>query len=209
MNIIDDLSYNCGFLDITAGPMFSGKTSKLVQLYKQFTFCGISTLVINHLDDKVRYSNTQLSTHDNNRIDCIMVKDLNEIIDLTKTSSVGIAVEDFKKSKIILINEIQFFQEELVEWIKIAIDIHHKHIYVCGLDGDFQRKKFGNWIEELLPFCDSYIKLSSFCIDCKKKKAIFTHRLSSETTQKVIGTDCYVPLCRFCYNAKNKCTPHI
>ena len=126
-----------------------------------------------------------------------MVKDLNEIIDLTKTSSLGIAVEDFKKSKIILINEIQFFQEELVEWIKIAIDIHHKHIYVCGLDGDFQRKKFGNWIEELLPFCDSYIKLSSFCIDCKKKKAIFTHRLSSETTQKVIGTDCYVPLCRF------------
>ena len=110
---------------------------------------------------------------------------------------------EFKKAKVILINEIQFFQEDTVDWIKQAVDIHHKHVYVCGLDGDFQRKKFGNWLEELIPFCDNYVKLHSYCSGCKKKKAIFTHRLTTETAQKIIGSDCYIPLCRICYNEKN------
>lgn len=202
MNIMGDLSDDCGYLELISGPMYSGKTSRLLRLYKQFKFCGIPTLVVNHSDDSLRYSITQLSTHDQEMIDCIMVHSLNELIDLTKTSTVGIADEDFKNSKVILINEIQFFQEDAVEWIKQAVDIHHKHVYVCGLDGDFQRKKFGNWLEELIPFCDNYVKLHSYCSDCKKKKAIFTHRLTTETAQKIIGSDCYIPLCRLCYNRK-------
>jgi hypothetical protein len=40
----------------------------------------------------------------------------------------------------------------------------------------------------------------------KEKKAIFTHRLTSETTQKIIGIGCYVPLCRGCYNKVNEQT---
>ena len=36
-----------GYLELIAGPMYSGKTSKILELYKQYTFCGIKCLVIN------------------------------------------------------------------------------------------------------------------------------------------------------------------
>ena len=41
------------YLEIIIGPMFSGKTSKLLQLYKQYSFCNVPVLVINHSFDKL------------------------------------------------------------------------------------------------------------------------------------------------------------
>ena len=64
-----------GYLELIIGPMYSGKTSKLLELYKQFTFCGIKTLVINYSEDK-RYSETELSTHDKIMIPCKQAYDL-------------------------------------------------------------------------------------------------------------------------------------
>ena len=37
----------CGGLYMYVGPMYSGKTSKILDLYKQFKFCGVKTAVIN------------------------------------------------------------------------------------------------------------------------------------------------------------------
>ena len=39
----------CGYLELIAGPMYSGKTSKLLDIYKKYDFCGMSTLVITTL----------------------------------------------------------------------------------------------------------------------------------------------------------------
>ena len=44
-----------GYLELFIGPMFSGKTSKLIELYKQYKFCNIPVLVINHSIDN-RYT---------------------------------------------------------------------------------------------------------------------------------------------------------
>ena len=44
-------------LHLHIGPMFSGKTSKLIELYKQYKFCNISVLVINHSIDN-RYTDS-------------------------------------------------------------------------------------------------------------------------------------------------------
>ena len=41
------------FLEIIIGPMFSGKTSKLLEIYKQCKFCNIEVCVINHYTDKM------------------------------------------------------------------------------------------------------------------------------------------------------------
>lgn len=200
MALTNEMSIPDGYLELISGPMYSGKTSKLLNLYKQFNFCGIHTLVINHKEDGVRYSETQLSTHDKIMIPCIMANKLSEISNLTDLSSE--LEEDFKNSQVILINEGQFFQD-IVEWVKIAVEKYNKHIYICGLDGDFQRKNFGNWLIDLLPFCDVHTKLHSFCSRCKKKNGLFSHRLSSEKEQKIIGSECYIPLCRSCYKFYN------
>ena len=73
-----------------------------------------------------------------------------------------------------------------------------------SLDGDFNRQLFGNWLE-LIPMCDTVEKLHSFCSGCKKREALFSHRLTSEKEQKVIGSNNYVPLCRKCYDTEKEC----
>ena len=198
-----------GYLELWTGPMFSGKTSKILEIYKQFNFCGISTCVINYEEDN-RYPNaeTHLSTHDKTMIPCIRSKSMTEIADIIGVSVSGSNninnklsgkyVDKFLESKVILINEGQFFLD-IVEWVKIAVDVYHKKVYICGLDGDFERKSFnGDWLN-LIPYCDKVKKLHSYCSNCKSKPAIFSHRLINETAQKVIGVDSYIPLCRKCY----------
>ena len=52
-----------GYLEIILGSMYSGKTSRLVEIYKQCMFCNIPVCVINHCIDD-RYDTELLSTHD-------------------------------------------------------------------------------------------------------------------------------------------------
>jgi thymidine kinase len=195
-----DTESDTGYLGLFIGPMYSGKTSKLIELYKQYTFCGVNTLTINYAED-TRYSNNMLSTHDMNMIPCIMATTLTEVADIIDTNNK--LEKNFMNSKIILINEGQFFKD-IVEWVTIAVCKYNKCVYICGLDGDFRRQLFGNWLD-LIPLCDTVEKLHSFCSGCKKRKALFSHRISSEKEQKVIGAESkYVPLCRKCYDNEVK-----
>ena len=200
----DNMSHKSGaYLELAVGPMFSAKTSFLVELYKQYKFCGISVAVINHSIDN-RYDNEMLSTHDKVKIPCIKTDKLmdlySEHIDIEHpTDSIPRLQDKFKVmlSEVILINEGQFFTD-LEEFVKLML-VKGKKIYVSGLDGDFERKKFGH-ILDLIPLCDKVTKLTSLCSLCKDgTRAIFSKRLTNETEQTVVGSDNYIPVCRSCY----------
>ncbi len=198
MEIYED----CGYLEIIKGPMFSGKTTRLLDIHKKYTFCDINTLVINYEKDN-RYSNEMLSSHDRVMIPCVKVARLAEIATIYGgVYNTTPYFNDFLKAKAILINEGQFFPD-IVEWVKIAVEKYHKNVYICGLNSDFQRNKFGNWLD-LEVLCDNVVMLQSFCSKCKKRPAIFSHRLSDEQELEVIGADCYIPVCRKCYIGCNK-----
>lgn len=183
---------NSSYLELIIGPMFSGKTSRLVEIYKQCKFCDIPVLVINHSFDK-RYDETLLSTHDKIMIPCIQVPKLFDI-----NSSY---LEQLNESQIIIINEGQFF-EDLYLWIEVMLR-SNKKIYVGGLDGDFERKKFGK-ILDLIPLCDKVTKLTSLCSICKDgTPGIFSMRITQEKEQTIIGYDNYIPVCRKCYETNS------
>ena len=42
-----ELYADCGYLEIIKGPMFSGKTTRIMEIYKKYKFCDIKTMVIN------------------------------------------------------------------------------------------------------------------------------------------------------------------
>jgi thymidine kinase len=177
---------DCGYLEIILGPMFSGKTTHLVSQYKKFTYIGKKVCVINYSEDK-RYHETMLSTHDKIMIPCIFSERLGDIRE----------VDD---ADVIIINEGQFF-EDLFEVVIDLVEKKHKSVYVCGLDGDFKRNKFGK-ILDLIPYCDKVMKLNSLCSQCRDgTMGVFSHRISKETSQVVIGSDNYQPLCRKCYQS--------
>ena len=179
-----------GFLEIILGPMFSGKTTYLINKYKEFVSEKKEVMVINYSEDK-RYHDEMLSSHDKVMIPCIFTE---KIRDLFNTDCID-------NSECIFINEGQFF-EDIFESVIYLVETLHKKVYVCGLDGDFKRNKFGR-ILDLIPFSDSIIKLRSRCGKCIHNDAIFTNRISLEKEQKVIGSSNYEPLCRNCYLESN------
>jgi len=71
-DIMTTSSTHSGYLELIIGPMFSGKTSRIVEIYNQCKFCNISVAVINHSIDN-RYDEEQLSTHDQIKIPCIKI----------------------------------------------------------------------------------------------------------------------------------------
>ena len=176
-----------GYLEIILGPMFSGKTTRLIERYKAYTYIGKRVVVVNYSLDK-RYSHTMLSSHDRIEIPCIFADSLMETAFTTEVID----------ADVVLINEGQFFAD-LVPAVHQMIDKQKKHVYVCGLDGDFRRERFGT-ILDLVPFCDRVEKLSAFCAQCRNGiPAIFSNRITAESSQVVIGSDNYRPLCRACY----------
>ncbi len=192
------------YLEIILGGMYAGKTSRLVEIYKQCHFCNISVAVINHSLDN-RYDEELLSTHDLIKIPCIKTDKLLDVWmkDFDLNSDVGL-VPRFKDklkvitSNVILINEGQFFPD-LEEFVKYLL-LNNKKIYVCGLDGDFERKKFGQ-ILDLIPLCDKVTKLTSLCSICKNGTlGIFSKRITFEKEQTIVGSDNYIPVCRTCYD---------
>jgi thymidine kinase len=177
---------NSGYLELILGPMFSGKTTRLIQHYKAYKFIGKKIVVINYSLD-TRYSETMLSSHDRIEIPCIFTSTLSD-------KSMWIDAD------VILINEGQFFGD-LLETVVEMVDVYKKQVHICGLDGDFRRQRFGTLLD-LVPYSDKVEKLNAFCGICKNGNlAVFSHRVSSESAQVVIGSDNYMPLCRACYLA--------
>jgi thymidine kinase len=132
-------------------------------------------------------------------IPCILSKTLSEIWKNPENESYA-TVHD---ADVILINEGQFFSD-LLDIVLDMVEVENKKVYICGLDGDFKRSKFGQ-ISDLIPYCDKLTKLQSLCSLCRNgTKGIFSHRVSQETSQVVIGSDNYKPLCRTCYIRENK-----
>lgn len=180
---------NAGYLELIIGPMFSGKTSKIIHLEKMYTLCDLSVCVVNYAGD-TRYHKTKLSTHDKQMIECVRTSDIRDIMDMVNTADV------------FLVNEIQFFDDvDVVNVIHQLVETHHKIVHISGLDGTFERKPFGNAISRLIPFADDVTKLSSICKICKQK-ASFSKRINTNKDKVLIGgDDMYMPVCRACYHS--------
>ena len=178
-----------GYLELILGPMFSGKTSTLKKIYDQCKYCNIPVMVINYEADNRYCDASFMSTHDKIMIPCIKGTSILEI--MTKNT------EKVDESEVILINEGQFF-DDITHVIQL-VEILHKRVYICGLDGDFKKNKIGSLLD-LIPYCDNVSKLKSLCSECRNGKAgLFSYRITNETSQVVIGVENYKPVCRTCF----------
>ena len=189
--------YPAGYLEIILGSMYSGKSTRIVEIYNQCKLCNIPVIVINHTIDTrydTDYDNDILSTHDKVKIPCMKIERLMdlcfELSDIDVYQDISPKIKDKFKiitskvilvSEVILINEGQFFPD-LEKFVKLLLN-HGKKVYVCGLDGDFE--------------------MTSLCSICKNgTPGIFSMRLTHETDQTVVGSDNYIPVCRSCYVKK-------
>ena len=184
---------NNGYLELILGPMYSGKSSRLVEVYKQCKFCRISVAVINHSADN-RYDTDMLSTHDKIQIPCIKTETLLHLYCDADTDTNNVT-DNLPRIK----DKYKVYNSKVILIFK-KLPLTQTQVYVCGLDGDFERKKFGQMLD-LIPMCDKVTKFTSMCSSCKNgTRAIFSMRLTKEKEQTLVGSDNYIPVCRQCYN---------
>ena len=182
-------SINTGSLHLKVGPMYAGKTSKLIETYEECLYNDEKTIVLTH-SAEIRYSIDKLSTHDQKKISCFKCESIKSFMNDYK--------DEIESCKFILIDEGQFFHD-LTETLYL-VNTLNKHLFVFGLDGDFQRNKFGQ-ILDLIPHCDTVEKMSATCSICRRS-AIFSDRMNESTEQTQVGScGMYRPLCRECYNS--------
>lgn len=177
---------NIGSLTLIMGPMYAGKTTKLISLALDVIN---NKIVYKHISDD-RYELNSIITHDNKNIKCIPVHTIAEIIyDIKK----GVKVEEN-----IFIDEGQFFID-LYDNIDELINMG-KNVYISGLNGDCRMEKFGEGdFIKLIPKADKIITLKSKCYICGDD-APFTKKISDDVigeNQILIGsTKIFQSACR-------------
>ena len=174
-------------LELILGPMFAGKSSAILQIVNRHKSIGRSTLLISHSIDSRYSSENYIVNHDGSKIQCY------------KTNSLSLMSKDLVDAKLVIIEEAQFFND-LYIFVLDLVENHRKDVIVVGLDGDADRKPFGQ-ILDLVPLCDKITKLKAFCKLCADgTEALFTFCKKKKDEQVCVGgDDIYMPLCRLHY----------
>lgn len=190
-------------LDIILGPMFSGKTTKLLEVMDTLDQQNIKYLAVKpEIDDRYtdKTDNNFIVSHNLKKKECRVVSNLKEVLEEIQKNKT-ISSTRSESIEYVIVDEAQFFQH-LYAFCIICLEKLNINVIVTGLDGDYERKPMGE-ILNLLPIANNITKLSARCNICNKE-AIFTHRISKEKEQVLIGgSDKYVPLCRYHYVLEN------
>lgn len=189
-------------LDILLGSMYSAKTSALLRKLSQFAEMGLQVLYINHgIDTR---ATTDYSTHSK------LLREGTINIPTVKTTNLeSLDIEYLIKFDVIGIDEAQFFDANIVQFVLNLVEDHNKYLLVAGLDGTYKRNKFGH-ILDLIPYADNVTKLHAYCKPCSQRSktlraAIFTHYNGDSNDLIVVGGEgMYEAVCRSCYLALNK-----
>ena len=175
-------------LTLILGPMYSGKSTKLLEYHRKYKLKH-KCLLINHSSDK-RYTNEEkICTHDLTSENCIFLDNIEKIEYL----------ENFDDYEIIFIDEGQFFQDLVL--INRIVNEYNKTVFISGLKADFKNNGFKN-ILDLIPLCDDLIMLKSICSICKKlNDGIYSKKIEEDNKIIDVGSvDKYIPVCRKHFN---------
>jgi thymidine kinase len=184
-----------GTLEIICGPMFSGKSTYLIQAIKLFSKYNL--LVIKSSLD-IRYNTNAITTHNNESFDCIVTNSLEDI-----ENNYNIKEYDY-----IIIDEAQFIND-LDIYVSKWVEIYKKKVIIGGLNCDYNRNPIGKIIN-LFPIADNIIILKANCKLCDSSvtnNAIYSHLIDNKNVNSNIligGNDKYMSLCRTHYNQKIK-----
>ncbi len=173
-----------GNIEVVTGSMFSGKTEELIRRLKRAKFARQKVEIYKPVID-VRYSETEVVSHDENSIRSSPVENSSNILLLSGNVDV------------IGIDEAQFFDKGLVE-VVVKLANMGIRVIIAGLDMDFKGIPFGP-MPGLMAVADHVTKVHAICVRCGSI-AQFSHRLSEKEQVVLLGEkEQYEPLCRSCF----------
>lgn len=180
-----------GRLTVIAGPMFSGKTGKLVGMVQVFEKMGHTVLTVKPKIDS-RYSDRQeIHSHDHKTSKALVINGETKETILEKILAYN--ADD------IIFDEVQFFETDKIKDIIHILLKKKLHVIAAGLLYDYQRKPFGA-TADLLGLADERLELYSICQKCG---SLARHsertRGSKKTTIDVGAAEKYIAVCDRCH----------
>ncbi|MEE4287634.1 MAG: thymidine kinase [Mariniphaga sp.] len=173
-----------GSIEVVTGSMFSGKTEELIRRLKRAKFAKQQVEIFKPSID-VRYSETEVVSHDENAIRSSPVENSSNILLLSGNVDV------------VGIDEAQFFDKGLVD-VVVKLANMGIRVIVAGLDMDFKGAPFGP-MPGIMAVADHVTKVHAICVRCGSI-AQFSYRNSEKEQIVLLGEkDVYEPLCRSCY----------
>lgn len=175
-----------GYLTLILGCMFAQKTTELLRRVRRYRSIGYKVMVVNYKHD-TRYGESCIASHDIDKVPALAVERLADVPE-----------EALGDHKVLVIDEGQFYPdllEKVAAWADRFADLH---IVVSGLDGDAERRPFGQMLQ-LVPHAEEVMRLSAYCSRCADGTlAHFSKKIAGATGEQVeIGAaDKYIPVCR-------------
>lgn len=175
-----------GWIEVIAGPMFSGKSEELIRRVTRYHLARVPTQTFKPALD-TRYAETEVVSHSNMTTKAIPVADSDELLR---------TVED--RTVVVGIDEGQFFDDGLVA-VAERLAGNGKNLIIAGLDLDYLGRPFEP-IPTLMLRAEYVTKSLAVCHRCGGP-GLFTQRVVQSDELVVLGaTDAYEARCRHCYN---------
>jgi thymidine kinase len=167
-------------LEVIAGSMFSGKTDELIRRLEREEIAKLNVQLFKPSID-VRYDPRKVNSHSGRSHEAILVEkdDPKSILKLVDPGT-----------KVIGIDEIQFFSPEIVDVCEELVATGRR-VIVAGLPTDFKDEPFGS-MPLLMARAEKVEKLPAVCMVCGEE-AYFTQRIKIVGGERV-PADYYDPL---------------
>jgi thymidine kinase len=180
-----------GWIEVIAGPMFSGKSEELIRRVRRALIARQSVLVFKPRLDN-RYHESHVVSHDGKQVAAIPVE-----------SAAEMEAHLDPLPQVVAVDEAQFLDRGLLSLVE-RLAAQGVRVILAGLDLDFRGEPFG-LMPELLARAEFVEKLSAICPRCGAP-ATRTQRLVngkparySDPVILVGAEEHYEPRCRACH----------
>ena len=187
--------YREGWIEVITGCMFAGKTEELIRRINVLQFAKKRIVVFKpSIDD--RYSIDRVVSHAGSTSESYAISKSEEILELAKDAEV------------IAIDEVQFFDEGIVDVCNYYAD-RGVRVMCAGLDMDFRGEPF-SMMPRLMTQAEFVTKLTAVCTKCGAP-ATRTHRIVNgqpahynDPIVLVGASEAYEARCRHCHDVPGK-----
>ncbi|MFD2616248.1 thymidine kinase [Terrilactibacillus laevilacticus] len=185
-----------GWVECICGSMFSGKSEELIRRVRRASFGKQKIQVFKPAIDN-RYSDEAVVSHTGNTVMAIPVKTSKDIMDAI-----------LPDTQVVAIDEVQFFDEDIVQAIQELAD-RGLRVIVAGLDMDFRGEPFEP-VPSIMAISEEVTKLNAVCMVCgspaSRTQRLIDHRPASYNDPIILvgASESYEARCRHCHEVPGK-----
>lgn len=185
MSFMGNQGISHGSIEVVCGPMFSGKTEELIRRVKRAQIAKQRLQIFKPAID-VRYDEEKVVSHSSQSIHSEPVE-----------KAVDILLKLKDTTRIVAIDEVQFFDQDIVKVVRKLADRGYR-VICAGLDLDYRGIPFGP-MPMLLALADNVQKIQAICTICGAP-ATRSQRLAASNETVLLGeTESYEARCRAHY----------